>query len=341
MPADIDFSRRVHQVISPATERYVRESGQPNRVYAAGFDPDEPLQDYTQTHFEAQPARPRLVEAAARFVTSKIVGIPNSVMDGVIVPAFQVRVDDIVEHRLQGPVVQLADHTPPTLPVGTQFGGNLALARSDRFGGDTTGINLGGFILQSHGIGTIGYRSLGIRPIPRGPGVLIGVCARWATNTHYTIPATDQYKRLGMAREDRERYNGIAVPNLLNAMQRTPEPLRRNSAWQIHPANLYRECVINPVGTKQVEEGDRITIPRAKKATGLLVEALGASIVPVYTAFEMDEENKVIGGYCEVGEIIPPPAKDEGIQAVDDYLTRLAAYRSEHEGREVVYAEAA
>jgi hypothetical protein len=123
-------------------------------------------------------------------------------------------------------------------------------------------------------------------------------------------------------------------------MQQPAEDLPWNSAWQVHPANLDPECVINPVGTKQLEEGGKITIPRAHWATGMLVEALGAAILPVYTAFDLNKDGKIVDGYCEVGEIIPPPAEGEGGQAVEDYLTKLAAYRSEHEGREVVYADA-
>jgi hypothetical protein len=330
----------MHQAISPVTDRYVVESRQPDRVYAARFNPGVPLLDYTQTHFEARPARPRLVEAAARFVTSKIVGIPNELMDDVLIPAFVGKIDDIVEHRLQRPLVQFADHTPNQVPVATQLAGNIALAKSDRIRGDTVGIRLGGLIRQSHGIGTVGFRALGVRPVPKGPGTLIGVFGRWATNTHYSIPSTQQYKELGIAKEDRKRYNGTFVQNLITAMLEPGEDLPPDAAWRVHAANLRRECVINPVGTKQLEEGGRITIPRAHWATGKLVEALSADILPVYTAFKMDEAGKVVDGHCEVGDIISPPSEGEGGKAVDDYLTKLAAFRSEHEGREVVYADA-
>jgi len=341
MPADIEFSLRMHQAILPVTERYVEESGQPDRVYAGRFNPNVPLLDYTQTYFEAQPARPRLVEFAARLVTSKIVGIPNEIMDDILIPAFVGRIDDIVEHRLQRPMVQLADHTPNQVPVATQLAGNLALAKSDRIRGETAGIRLGGLIRQSHGIGTVGFRDLGIRPVPNGPGRLIGTFAQWATNTHYTIPATEQYKRLGITKEDWQRYNGTAAVNIVTAMQEPGEDLARDAAWKVHAANLFREIVINPVGTKQVADGNKIVIPEAHRSTGQLIEVLRADILPVYTAFEMDEAGKVVGGYCEVGDIVPPPNEGEGGNVVDTYLTKLAAFRSEHEGQEVVYANAA
>ena len=340
MPADIEFSQRMHQAILPVTERYVRESGKPDQVYAARFNPDVPLLDYTQTYFEARPARPRLTEFAARLVTSKIVGIPNQIMDEVMIPAFVGSIDAIVEHRLQRPMVQLADHTPNQVPVATQLAGNIALARSDRIRGETVGIRLGGLIRQSHGIGTVGFRDLGIRPLPNGPGELIGTFARWATNTHYTIPATEQYKCLGITKEDWQRYNGTAAMNIVTAMQEPGEDLPLDAAWVVHAANLFREIVINPVGTKQLEEGDKIVIPEAHRSSGQLIEVLKADILPVYTAFDMDEAGKVVGGYCEVGDIISPPGEGEGGKAVDAYLVKLAAFRSEHEGREVVYADA-
>ena len=324
----------------PVTDRYVEESGRPDRVYAARFDPNVPLFDYTQTHFAAQPSRIGMVEKAARFVTNKIVGIPNHVMDEVLTPAFIGSIDEIIEHRLQHPIVQLADHAPNQLPVATQLAGNLALAASDRLAGRTTGKILGGLIQQSHGIGTVGFRPLGIRPIPKGPGHLIGSFARWATNTHYSIPSTEQYRKLALNKEDRKRYNGAFAMNLINAMQQPVEDLPPNTGRKVHPANLYPECVINPVGTKQVQDGDRIIIPRAHWATGKLVEALGAAILPVYTAFWHNEQGKIAHGYSEVGDIVLPPAEGEGGKVVDNYLTELAAFRAKYEDREVVYADA-
>jgi hypothetical protein len=353
-PAAEAFSRRIHQAILPVTERYVRESGRPDQVYAAQFDPDGPLFDYAQTHFAARPAYV-LTEQAGRFVTAKIVGVPNSVLDEILVPAFAKRADEIIEHRLERPQVQLADHMPVQLPVATQFAGNLALA--NRVQGLTKGSRMRGLIRQSHGIGTVGYRPLGVRLIPKGPGILIGKFGQRVTNTHYSIPATPQYYDLDMERDDRKQYNGPFGLNLIRAMQLPPEALpqtptdallqdpigtllHRNDG-KVRPANLHPECVISPVGTKELVEDGRVVIPRAHRATGMLVDGLSADIVPVYTSFKLDGRGKIIGGYCEVGEVIPAPKAGEGVTAVDTYLTNLAAFRSEREDREVVYADAA
>jgi hypothetical protein len=128
--------------------------------------------------------------------------------------------------------------------------------------------------------------------------------------------------------------------NLITAMQQPAEAVLQKSGPRVHPTNLYPECVINPVGTKQLQEDDRIVIPRAHWATGKLVEALQAGILPVYTAFWHNTKGKIMSGYAEVGEVIPPPKEGEGGQVVDDYLTKLAAFRSKFEDREVVYADA-
>ena len=337
-PADLAFSQRIHEAILPVTERYVSESGRPDRVYAAPFDPDVALFDYTQTHFAARPALSPLTERAARFVTGKIVGIPDAVLDEVLVPAFAKRAEEIIEHRRERPLIQLADHMPVQAPVATQFAGNLALV--DRVQGATRGRRLSGLIRQSHGIGTVGYRPLGIRPIPNGPGLLIGRPAQWLTNTHYSIPATPQYYALGLERGDRKQYNGTFAMNLIAAMQQ-PAEASPDGRRGVPAASLHPECVINPVGTKELPEGDRITIPRAHRATGLLIDTLAADIVPVYTSFEFDEHGKIVGGHCEVGEVISASAAGEGSSVVDTYLTNLAAFRSEREDREVVYADAA
>jgi hypothetical protein len=335
-PADVEFSQRIHAAILPVAERYVLESGKPDQVYAAPFDPDAPLFDYTQTHFDARPLPPPLTERAGRFVTSKIVGIPNAVLDEILVPAFEERADEIIEHRLGRPLIQLADHMPVQAPVATQFAGNLALV--DHVRGTTRGSRLGGLIGQSHGIGTIGYRPLGIRPIPKGPGMLIGTPARWLTNTHYSIPSTPQYYELDMKRDDRKRYNGPFATRLIEAMQ---QPAEARHDGKVRSANLHPECVINPVGTKELPEDGQIVIPHAHWATGALVDALGADILPVYTSFKFDEHGKISGGSCEVGEVISAPSPGEGGTVVDAYLTKLAAFRSEREAQEVVYAPAA
>jgi hypothetical protein len=355
LPEDVAFNQRVHAALLPVAERYVRESGRPDQVYAAPFDPDEPLLDYTQTHFAAQPWPAPLTELAGRFVSNKIVGIPKQVLDGVLVPAFAERAEEIIEHRLERPLVQLADHAPNRLPVATQFAGNLALV--DHVRGATPGSRLRGLIHRSHGIGTVGYRSLGVRPVPRGPGVLIGKFGQAVTHTHYSVPTTEQYWELDLTDEDRGRLNGNLAMNLIVAMQQLPEPLPSENpgvallqdpidaymlgrTGKVRPANLHPECVINAVATKELPQDDgRVVIPRAGSGTGRLIDALKADVIPVYTSFTIDKRDKVVDGYCEVGDIIPN--QGDGVEVVQTYHTRLAAFRSEREDREVIYADAA
>jgi hypothetical protein len=332
VPGDAAFNERVHETLLPVVERYVAESGHPDQVSVADFDPNEPLLDYTQTHLQAAPLRPRLIEPAGKLLTAKLMGIPPKVLDKISA-AFDPNASDIVGSRQERPLVHLADHTPNLLPVATQFAGNLALARSI-----TTGSyegRLEALIRRSHGIGTVGYRPFKIRPIPIGPGLLIGRLARTFTNTHYSIPPTAQYRELDWQDGDVDRINTALVTNLVEAIQDPREA--DDIEGGLNPLSLKPEIVINPPGTKQLEEGGKVILPKASGGTGILIDAVRADVLEVYTAFEFDDDGKISDVHCEVGEVLEVP-EGEGRQVVKGYMQRLADFRSEHEGREVVYA---
>lgn len=335
---DKDFSRRVHEAIVPITDRYVIESGRPDRVGVAAFDERNPLLDYTETHFPARPL-PFVAEWFGQMVVSRVAKIPQEIFRGVLLPAFAAKAGQILAHRLERPLVQLADHTPNQLPAATQFAGLLAL--TDQLRGGTRDSRLRGLMRQSHGIGTLGYRPLTVRVAPALPWVHIGSLGQRLTNTHYSIPATLQYRQLAINRSDRRQYNDTFADNLIRAMEDPPARLSRGIATRrIRPQHMYPECVMNPVGTKESVQGDTVIIPAAHRATSMLITALQADILPVYTAFRHDDAGKIVAGFCEVGDIIP--ADTNGLQgsAVDHYLTCLAGYRSAHEDRKVVYAGA-
>lgn len=330
---DIEFNQRVHETLRPVVERYVEESGHPNQVSVAEFDPTEPLLDYAQTHLEVRPVRPHLIEPVGKLLTSKLMGIPPEVLD-TIRGTFQPHVPQIIRHRQQRPLLHLADHTPNLLPVATQFAANMALARGIETG--SRGGRMEALIRRSHGIGTIGYRPFEVHPIPKGPGILISKLARTFTNTHYSVPATPQYRELDWQDGDVKRLNNALAMNLIQAVQ---DPREAAPVEGFNPLSLYPEIVTNPVGTKQIDQDGGVVLPKASKGVGMLIDALGADILEVFTAFEFDEDGKIQSVNCEVGDIqeVPP---GEGNQAVQGYMQRLAEFRSKHEGRDVVYAGA-
>lgn len=334
VPGDPAFNQRVHETLGPVVERYVQESGHPDQVSVAEFDPNNPLLDYTQTHLQAAPLRPRLIEPVGKLLTAKLMGIPPEVLDKIS-GAFDAQASSIVDSRQDRPLVHLADHEPNLLPVATQFAGNLALARNIATG--TYGGRLEALIRRSHGIGTVGYRPFKIHPVPKGPGILIGRLARTFTNTHYSVPPTAQYRDLDWQDGDVDTINAALVTNLVEAIQ---DPAEADDVdGGLNPLSLQPEIVINPPGTKQVEEDGTIVLPKASGGTGILIDAVSADVLEVFTAFELDENGKITDVHCEVGEVVEVP-EGEGRQAVKDYMQRLAAFRSEHEGREVVYAGA-
>ncbi len=333
-PEDIAFNQHVHETLRPVGERYVEESGHPDQTFVADFDPGEPMLDYLNTHIEATPLRPRLIERAGIIMADKLMGIPPDVLH-YITAAMKFRAAEIIDHRMERPLVHLADHTPNLLPVATQFAGNIALARRLETG--TEGGRLAALIRRSHGIGTVGYRPFGVRPVPHGPGMLIGKPARTLTNTHYSVPPTPQYRDLDWQEGAVERLNTALAVNLVQAVQ---DPKEAAPVHGFNPLSLKPEIVINPPGTKPVEEDGKLVIPKASKGVGMLVDALGADILEVYTAFEFDERGKITDAYCEVGEVreVDPGG---GVEAIRAYMQRLAEFRSEHEDRAVIYAGAA
>lgn len=333
-PEDIAFSQRVHETLRPVVERYVQESGHPNQVAVADFDPAEPLLDYTQTHIQAQPVRPHLIEPVGKLLTGKLMGIPPEILD-TISGAFEPHVPQILQRRGERPLVHLADHTPNLLPVATQFALNMALTRGMETG--SRGGRMEALIRRSHGIGTIGYRPFELHPIPKGPGILIGKLARTFTNTHYSIPPTGQYRELDWQEGDVDRINTTLAVDLVKGVQ---DPREAAPVEGFNPLSLHPEVVTNPAGTKQIDQDGGVILPKASKGVGMLIDVLGADVLDVYTAFEFDDAGKIKSVLCEIGGV-QEVAPGEGNKAVQEYMQRLAEFRSEHEGRDVVYAGAA